>query len=263
MCLRIAISLTLNASYVTATSWPDLVKAIRFTGTKEKGTSEELIHLRLASKVDGVPNELRGTRSIVYKKVTDIPALLRGEKIPLSELNPDAPTFVPSQVSTRPSAHEAERPLDAAEEMELGMAAPPDEEDAGLDHLVDLEAAVQAVDEGREEQTAVPPTTEEIAAARYLANLYHRRLSHRRGYPKKGLGADRNRYFLACMDAAAARKTKKPYGLLYLGPLPHVLVCLDTINSHVLASKKKAMLKRDLVPHSKYEVVMAQIDHAM
>lgn len=250
--------------YVNATSWQGLVGALRNTGIDEMGSSEEQIHLRDSAKVVGEPYEIRGTRSIVFKRVTDIPALLRGEKVLMSDLRPDAPAFVPTRLPQPETDTVDQDAIDAAEERELGLSAPPDEEDSGIDHGVDLEAAAQAVDEGREEQTVVPPSAEEITAATFLARAYRRRLSRRKGVPKKGMEAERNRWYLAFRDSSLAHSlTRRDYELLYRGPLPHVLVCLDVMNGHVLASKKKARMRRDLVLHSEYESIMAQIDRAM
>lgn len=228
------------------------------------GSSDELIHLWDSTKVAGEPKQIRGVRSIVYKRVPDISALLRGEKV-ASHLNPGAPAFVPTRIPQPDSgAIDQQDTVDAIEERELGLFAPPDEEDSGVEHGVDLEAAAQAVDEGREEQTVVPPSAEEIAAATFLARTYRRRLSRRKSAPKKGMEAERNRWYLAFRGSPLAPSfTRRDYEYLYLGPLPLVLVCLDVMNRHVLASRTKARMRMESAPHSEYESVMAQIDLAM
>lgn len=212
-----------------------------------------------ADRVVGTVRHIIGIRSIVYKQATDIPALLRGEIAVVSNLTPHASAFVPMRALPPPPG--ADVVLNAAEEAELGLEAPPDEENTGVDDAVDLIAAAQAIDESREEQTVTPPTPGEITAAIQIAGWYLRMRSRRRGSSKKGLEPERNRWYLTCRERA--QEMGQRYKLLYLGPLPLVLVSLDILNRNMLASKKNAMLRNGLGQHLEYEAIMEEIDRAM
>ena len=128
------------------------------------------------------------------------------------------------------------------------------EEDAGIDPNIDLDTA-------RVEQTFAPPSPEEIAAAKCIASMYQQLLSHRRSMSKKDLPAARFRWFVACQGLSEDMDT--PYRLLFLGPFPHALVCLEKLSAHAISAKKKAYLRFRNAPQDVYEKVKAEVDGAV
>lgn len=246
-----------------ARTWKGLVRALRRTVEREAGTAEELITLWQSSKGDPGTGEYKGIHRLVYKKQADIPALLSGEVV--SDLNPKAAAFIPIRI-LKPQADDGpdrkeydEDDVDEASE----LAAPPAEEDSGIDHALDLEAAARAADNDRVEQILEPPTEEELQAAALITKLYRRKLARKQTVSKKGREAERERFYQMYREHIVFKWTNWRYKALFLGFIPLVLLCLETYNTHVLSSKKKAMVRREIAPHHQYEAVMAQIDSAM
>ncbi|KAI0693658.1 hypothetical protein BC835DRAFT_1063988 [Cytidiella melzeri] len=250
-----------------ARMWNGLVMALRSTVLREAGTAEELVHLQHFSRGDTDTRVFKGIHKILYKNLADLPALLRGELV--SDLNPRAAEFVPTQVVQQQADTDnddgAEEQDDSDDDEAGGLSAPPAEEDSGIDHALDLEAAARAADEERVEQVAEPPTEEEVRAATFITQLYRRKLLRRRDRdsPKKGREAERERYYQMYREQPPVKGANARYKAIFLGFVPLVLFCLESYNTHVIASKKKAMVRRDIAPHHQYESVMAQIDCAM
>lgn len=255
-------------SYINARSWEDLARALRNTGMFEKNSPEELVHLRLASRATGTPHEVFGTRSVVYKKINDIPTLLRGEAVPGTELNPGAASFAPS-IITRPSTQNNDVkavPTQDPEEDDAETSVAGDEEDAGIDHDVNPDEAAQAINGAHEEQKVVVPTTEETQAVTLIAITYRKVLSRRQSTPQKGKAAELHRLYMSYKQSAHTAQMPSRYRHLYLGPLPLASLCLRTMSAHVAGSKAKARAHLNTVTeaqHSEYEKINAQITNAM
>lgn len=245
-------------SYMDARAWGGLVRALRRTVEREAGTAEELVNLCQSSKDE--PNKLayKGIEKIVFKKPADIPALLRGELI--SDLNPKAAVFMPKK---QPLVEQKPEGADDEDEDMANDLAPPAEEDSGIDHAIDLEAAARAADLERVEQVVELPTDEELTAAATITRLYRRKLSYRQITPKKGYAAELERYYKMYREQPFERWINLRYRALFLGFLPLLLCCLETYKSQIIASKKKAMVRIEIAPHHEYESVMAQINSAM
>lgn len=237
-----------------------LVRALRRTAERDAGTAEELVHLCHSSKDDQAKGAFKGIQKIVFKKQVDIPALLRGELV--SDLNPKAAAFVPRHILEAQAKAEAGVTQDEDED-ESGLSAPPAEENSGIDHGIDLEAAAQAADQERVEQVVEPPSDEELKAAALITKLYRRKLARKQHVSKKGREADRERFYRLYREQPFAEWTNLRYKAIFLGFLPLVLLCVEAYNTEILASKKKAMLRAKVAPHHEYESVTAQIDSAM
>ncbi|KAF5377280.1 hypothetical protein D9615_006447 [Tricholomella constricta] len=95
-----------------------------------------------------------------------------------------------------------------------------------------------------------PPTDEERHAASIIQGAYKRALLRRRQVARTGLAALRSRKFSVCLEAAQslAWNERSSYRLLFLGPLPHILLCLDIAHSAALTHKKK--MKKHLLSDS-------------
>lgn len=237
-----------------------LVRALRRTAERDAGTAEELVHLCHSSKDDQAKGAFKGIQKVVFKKQVDIPALLRGELV--SDLNPKAAAFVPRHILEAQARAEA-GVAPGEDEDDSGLSAPPAEEDSGIDHGIDLEAAAQAADEERVEQVVEPPSEEELKAAAVITKLYRRKLAHKQHVPKKGREADRERYYKLYREQPIAGWTNMRYKALFFGFVPLLLLSLEAYNTEVTASKKRARMRIDIVPHHEYESVMAQINTAM
>ena len=201
---------------------------------------------------------------MVYTNPIDIVPLVNGTKAetttqPKSTLRAEAAPFVPARfLKADVGVEEDDDDDDDDDDDRADDHAPQEEEDAGIDHNIDLDAAARSVDAARVEQTFAPPSPEEIAAAKCIASMYRQLLSCRHGVPKKGLPAVRFRWFVACQDLSEDMDT--PYRLLFLGPFPHALVCLEKLSAHAISAKKKAHLRLRDAPQDVYEKMKAEVD---
>ena len=201
---------------------------------------------------------------MVYTNPIDIVPLVNGAKVetapqPKSTLRAEATPFVPARFLKADVGADEDEDEDEDDHADDPVAQ--EEEDAGIDHNIDLDAAARSVDAARVEQTVAPPSPEEIAAAKCIASMYRRWLSRRHGVPKKGLPAARFRWFVTCQDLS--RDMGKPYRLLFLGPFPHALVCLEKLSAYAINAKKKAHLRLHVAPQDVYEKVKAEVDDAV
>lgn len=96
----------------------------------------------------------------------------------------------------------------------------------------------------------------EVVAARRISRTY-RVYRSRRGV-KKAMTILRDQAFGACLQASS-RIPARSYRLRYLGPLPHLLACLQSL--HVWAHQAKSLAKQHLrkVSHLKLEEMMEKI----
>jgi len=101
---------------------------------------------------------------------------------------------------------------------------------------------------------AEPPTEDEIRAARTIQGWYRRAQRRCQRGPSSNLFAVRSRFFAACLEAAQVITWSKEslYRLLFLGPLPHILLCLDLAVAGSLA--EKSMAKKEL-PSATHEML--------
>ena len=175
----------------------------------EANPFDELIQLKDQAQCKEPPRAKPGTRVVLYTNAEDIPALVcSGTVQPAEQLRSD---------------------LEAAPELDEDDVDDAQEEDTAIEH-VDIEEATRAADAALSYEPPPPPTEDQVAAALVFTNLYRRRLrARRRHVPKKGLAEHIAKWFEACREILASRKMSPGYRLLYLGPLPHALACLDSL----------------------------------
>ncbi|KAI0089831.1 hypothetical protein BDY19DRAFT_992789 [Irpex rosettiformis] len=250
--------------YVHATSWDELVHAVRSTGAYEKGTPEELIQLRDAKRLHGPSYEVFGTRSVVYRTVEEIPALLWGNTIPGHSLPRNAPIPERSSESGRRNIQldELEPSKEFVEKEEVDTLVIVEDQDAVVGHNDITELTESETGVHHEQHGAAGLTPEEIQIATRLALAYRSRLSHRQSAREKGQ-AEYNRIYQSYRESPMIEGMPRRYRLLFLGPLPLAFLCLRTMATHVANSKAQARARMSLVSHSEYERVGAQINRAI
>ncbi|KAK0245332.1 hypothetical protein EDD85DRAFT_895697 [Armillaria nabsnona] len=90
-------------------------------------------------------------------------------------------------------------------------------------------------------------SSEQIAAAILIQRVYRKVLHHRRGVSKIGTASLHTRIHASCTkEVSQLGDNPGLYLRLFLGPLPHVLVCLETVRIDTLSERKrtKKRLKR-------------------
>ncbi|KAJ7743864.1 hypothetical protein B0H16DRAFT_1889844 [Mycena metata] len=222
--------LPLSNNYVSATSWSDLVRAVRWS-TAQSPLDEMVVLLHS----ERPRHPIRNVRQIVYQSLEDIPRLLGTSRSLLENASVSA----------------------------QGDLFPAEDEDA-----VEEEPAFVETDEPDEMLPVVEPvaieavkrTPEEIQAASVIQQAFkrgHRRAGRRKAeLAESSFAAGCAGFFAMCLkEAADVDWPTREYRLRFLGPLPHLLLCLDVV--HTAAMKQKKQVKKELrvAKHEKLEAL--------
>lgn len=179
-------------------------------------------------------------RRVFFHTLSDIPELFAVEgSSPASSL-PTKNTAAP----TGPLAAENER-RESAETDSGAMSDNFEHQDIDIVSFVPETTAAQ-----------ITWSETEVVAARRISRTY-RVYRSRRGV-KRAMTILRDQTFRACLQASS-RISPRSYRLQYLGPLPHLLACLQSL--HVWAHQEKTLAKQHLrkVSHLKLEEMMEKI----
>jgi hypothetical protein len=215
---------------------------------------------------------IRGIRFVHFEDHKDIFSLLtnRHSVQPLHpspfSFNVNAPEFVPgihdrpapmeSSVDIAPAAMGdtgAHEPVDQLEELGQGEL---DEEEFKFEPSADTGDTEALARSDARAQEIVPPSEQELKAASVILSVYRRT---RRGVSQDGLAAVRAMHFKAyTIQAKEMEWPYRYYRLLFLGPIPHLLVCLDTVLAHIRSSKNKLKKRLLVAQHEELEELSQQ-----
>lgn len=138
-----------------------------------------------------------------------------------------------------------------SEEVQVDNAKDEDETDAEkleVGHHVEEQAPVRAMD--------IPPRDEiQLEAARKILLAYrHRRY---RQSPRTPLFMDRTRWFRRCLAVSQKSHWPHEYRIIFLGPLPHILLCLARVE--VYARELKTISLKQLLESEGQELEDAPV----
>ena len=216
------------------------------------------------------PRTFRGAHPITFQDVDDIRRKLGSAAMPASTLNPGASPFIPIQA--RSQANDAqlsvEAPTEEANEADDPIQEDPEEEDTeSPPDDVDVAAMIGSIG------TKVTKISEEdLAKQEHAAKTlqsYYRRLQARRANqianPGLGLSKTRKDRFEAFAQAADSIEwpEKSLYRPIFLGALPHLLVCLDYTWTIVTDEKSKVKRARSNGKHQEIEELMKRQTNLM
>ncbi|KAH8984683.1 hypothetical protein EDB92DRAFT_2117026 [Lactarius akahatsu] len=211
--------------YVIAPDWPRL--ALVVTSSIPQTQLDEMITLIDESK--NPPRTFRGVQPIKFRDVDDIRRTLGLAAGPASMLNPAASPFVPSQARTQPSV---EAPTEGANEDDDSIYEDSQEEDTDSPpKVVDVAAMIGSIGT-KVTMISEEDLTEQHDAARTLQSYYRRLQTSRANQianPGLGLPKTRKDRFEAFAQAQDSIEwpERSLYRPIFLGALPHLLVCLD------------------------------------
>ena len=238
----------LNEWYACARSWKQLAQAVHHSTTES--SLDELIQLYDDSKKPGRYKAPQDVRRVFFKTIEDVPRLLSDASTPsfLSSLRPDAPTFVPR-------ARQNATP-DAKDQRDNPGVFDVDIEEPDVEHMDVLspDNTVESIASTALPVEHKPPSAEQIHAARVFQVAYRRAMSRRRKMVKTAAEASRASLFDACL--AESKTMEWPhnyYRLLFLGPIPHVLVCIGGVQSYAVGAKEKAKKRWSTASHQELE----------
>ncbi|KAG5636543.1 hypothetical protein H0H81_007673 [Sphagnurus paluster] len=231
--------------YVSSRRWEDLVRALRnsFHGV----LVDEFVQLHCAKW--GPPKAAPGVRLIVYENDYDLVRLLVGR-------NSSREAAQDQNREIEPTIHMNQSTHDIKESYVEENAEILEEETQNTDDdltepqpLANQLSEIENLPVISSSDMARPPTAEERQAALVIQHAYKRKLLHRRQEAKKGLSASRARKFSACLEAAQNLHWKSSiYRMHFLGPLPHLLLCLEISYDAAVIHKKG--LKKLLISES-------------
>jgi hypothetical protein len=197
-----------------------------------------MIQLYHASEAMNARPPPRGIRRVIYKNVADISKHLEGS-LSFSNLRADAPAFVPKPRTTDESGIEPEGEVEEPEvdNSEIVNSAPSAEPITITEVPDDIHA---------------PSEEQQTSAAILFQRLYRKRLRDRKP-------SDHLQGVLSCFQECITESAKMEwpeksyYCLLFLGPLPHVHVCLNAAYSWVMTNKKRNKERFKCAEHQELE----------
>lgn len=228
---------------------------------------DELVQL-FQDGAQGHRRPIVGVRFISFRALEDIRRSLQttseepdiSSKPQVSTLRPEAEPFVPSVFLRGGDEKARGRPFpieDEAESNDLGEATHDADEpedfhyEHGDTHLADTTALVRSAVLARAQR---PPSEKEVRAASLIQDTYRRTVWHRRGKSQEGLSAARAVHFISCWTQAREMSwPNRYYRLLFLGPLPHVLLCLDAVYTYASSTKAKTKKRLGVARHEELE----------
>ena len=206
--------------YVNSRHWADLAEALYQSTTS---SFDNLIRLRLESSLISGP-QVPGVDLVTFTDMNSIPIILQSR-----HRDHSSATFVP---------HENTGGSYAAT---VGQAAATDEADGTpSDQRVEGAAGYSADDAVDMGDVEGPERSREALIIQMAARRYLQKRIEGSSDDKLKIGRDR--LFKACKASASAVHVR--YQKIYLGPIPHLLLCLEWIISSTQASKGKIKARR-------------------
>lgn len=215
---------------------------------------EDIVHLVHESSRKPASTSSR-IRRIVYKSIVDIPSLLNGSgtkpSISLSTLRPQAPEFVP-----KPLVNES--PMASVIEPEQNI----DETEADDAEIINATTAADIITVEELQDTTSPPSEALIHAAHVCQSLYRKKVRCKQKSSKlDSLSIQRANCFEACLLVSTKINwpARSYYQRLFLGPLPHILVCLKSAHTWAIDMKKRNKARLKSSSHQELEDIMKRL----
>ncbi|KAG2091484.1 uncharacterized protein F5147DRAFT_822994 [Suillus discolor] len=202
-------------------------------------------------------------RRLVYEKIVEIPHLLLSYAvIAQSTLRVEAPAFVPRIGHSKDQAEVVqhdEKEITEPQPQEFDGEEEKEEEDITTNVDTETRDTSESVDEAvtslapdfDESLRSNGPSVEEQKAACNIQNAYRRYVGRR---SSRAVNAEIDAIFTTCLKEMRSSECRPGYyQLLFLGPLPHLLVCLERGISltHTAKAKMKGLLNKE--SHEKLE----------
>ncbi|KAL0068397.1 hypothetical protein AAF712_004475 [Marasmius tenuissimus] len=227
--------------YVYADTWGGILNAVRRSSSGSP--MDEMVQLLHPTRL--TPNTpLHGVahvRRVVYDRLENVPNLLQStESRPVMTVAQQSTTLVPEQ-----NGPEEQRPDDRAD----------DDDDVDEDHTFNAAPVSIPVDD---EPEIDPHNEDERRILSKLPSIYRNNLWRRKN---NGTAMARRRkpIFLSFL-LAFEKKPSDKYRKMILGPLPHLLACLEVLNARLLDLKDK---NRDRLTKSAFHVDLEELENTL
>ena len=124
----------------------------------------------------------------------------------------------------------------------------------------DAETLAQPVDVVEHEEEIATFTQSQRAAAKVFEHTYRRLILRRRQGDESPSAIRMNRLFLECSSAAEKIQwEQRRYRFLFLGPLPHLLLCLEKANNHAYNTKNRLKKRINTAHHRDLDEAQAKM----
>jgi hypothetical protein len=186
-------------------------------------------------------------KRIAYKDINEL-----FEKLNCKErrLRPEAAPFIPT--AQRLATSKADSKKD-------GTSTPNEETEEK--EAENVEAIIESIPTNSADDVPISPEflEERNNAARRLLARYRRVVRSREKPTKEGIAAVRAKHIETCMEQAEKIEwtAKSVYRLIFRGPLPHALTCVDALLKGAMAEKKKLKDSRAKAEHEALEQSMS------
>jgi hypothetical protein len=206
--------LTFLVSYVYAQNWHKLVLA--FSNSSEGSSLGDMVHLCSALEMQSaLVDTPPGVRRIMFNSHDDILCQLeRGHQLTANAI------IQSPQHDTNASLKEKDnRNLPSPTEHDL--------------HAVDADSSKR------------PRSPERSLAVVVIEKSYRRALERRNAFPDRGMSSALRLHFMKCLDHSRTMNWgKESYRFIYLGLLPHLLLCLNWLIVKAQESKQNIKNRR-------------------
>ncbi|KAG1889227.1 hypothetical protein F4604DRAFT_1950186 [Suillus subluteus] len=202
--------------------------------------------------------QISSVRQVLYERASEIPYLLSSRMVAAqSTLRPEAATFVPrmqhlkDDVEIRQVKKENLEPMpQEAEEKDVPVVVDPEATD-GMEDIDETVTPLTSLDPVPDESLrSNGPSEEQNWAALMIQHAYRFHVWRRSG---SAVDAEIDAIFRTCLKETRSSEWRPSlYRLLFLGPLPHLLACLEQgiALTHAAKAKTKDLSK---VSHEKLE----------
>lgn len=235
--------------FVTASKWIDLVYALRDANRRQQTIlSDELIQLHDLRRA-GKPTHDYGIRFLTFRDENDLQCLLRNR------------TF--ADVERVPPSDDADNPeLESAKGRTVSVTDTEDDlpgDDFDSETATD-EAIIPSAEEFQDGDAHQPSELEHDSASR-IQRAYKDFSRRRQKVTVSRRHAARQRFFVECLEQAQKLnwECNPSYRFVYLGPLPHLLVCLEVAHATITEQKKRAKNHLISASHQQLEDVGGEL----
>lgn len=216
---------------------------------------DNMVQLLSQKRLDRPRPPIRNVQQLVYKGIDEVLHLL-GD--PPSE---PKPTF-----TNRSNQKDQDQfPATSRGDMIRPNDLIDDDDGAHEDEDVDEEPVTTEVvvetAEMPEIAKALPVFTPDQHNAACVIQVHWRRAFRRKQHPVSILSTIRNQFVLQCLEEDQKIKwtSKSLYRLLFRGPLPHLLACLNVAHSSILKRKNRAKKRMRIVKHQELDHVSTEL----
>lgn len=213
-----------------------------------------IIHLVHESSKQPASTSFR-MRHIIYKSIVDIPSLLNGSGTKpsiTSTLRSQAPVFVPKLLVIESVTTAVIEP-----EQNTDEAAKADDAD-----IINATTAADTITVEGLQDTAAPPSEALNQAALTCQSIYRKKVRCKQKSSKlDSLSIQRTSCFEACLLASTKINwpVRSYYQRLFLGPLPHILVCLKSAHTWAFEMRKHNKKRLKSSTHQELEEIMKRL----